>query len=145
MLNDLITSHREQILDRARTKIRSRTSPPVTAAELEQGLPVLLDQFAQFLRGETAPPVSATNAIGGSEIHQANQLLSLQLTLPQVVQDYGDICDAITEVAVRAQLSIPFEELQMLNRCLETAVAEATALGARIPHPPPDADTHVIC
>ena len=132
MLHHLITSHRHEIIVNARHKVAQRPDPPPTLTELERGVPLLLEQLTQILRGEIHLEDPTFTAIGASEVQQANQLREADLTLPQVVQDYGDICDAITELAVRKRVSIAVEELQILNRCLETAVAEATA-GRRLP------------
>ena len=48
------------------------------------------------------------------------------------MHDYGDICQAITEVAVEEQLPITTEEFHVLNRCLDTAIAGAVTEHARI-------------
>jgi hypothetical protein len=42
------------------------------------------------------------------------------------LHDYGDICQAITEVAVEQHLPITTEEFHTLNRCLDTAIAAVT-------------------
>ena len=45
--------------------------------------------------------------------------------MAQVVHDYGDICQAITEAAVEEELAISSEEFQTLNLCLDNAIAGA--------------------
>ena len=57
---------------------------------------------------------------------------TLGFNISQVVHDYGDICQAITEVAVEHHLPITTEEFHTLNRCLDTAIAEAVTEHARI-------------
>ena len=52
--------------------------------------------------------------------------------ISQVVHDYGDICQAITEVAVEQRLPITTEEFHTLNRCLDAAIAGAVTEHARI-------------
>ena len=52
--------------------------------------------------------------------------------ISQVVHDYGDICQAITEIAVEQHLPITTEEFHTLNRCLDTAIAEAVTEHVRI-------------
>jgi hypothetical protein len=42
-----------------------------------------------------------------------------------VVQDYGDVCQSITELAVELDAPISTEDFQMLNRCLDDAIAGA--------------------
>jgi signal transduction histidine kinase len=50
----------------------------------------------------------------------------------QVVHDYGDICQTITALAAEQQAPISVEEFHILNRCLDTAIAEAVAEHARV-------------
>jgi signal transduction histidine kinase len=50
----------------------------------------------------------------------------------QVVHDYGDICQTITSIAVEQKAPISVEEFQTLNRCLDTAIAEAVTEHARL-------------
>jgi signal transduction histidine kinase len=50
----------------------------------------------------------------------------------QVVHDYGDICQAVTELALEQNAPISTEEFHTLNRCLDTAIAEAVTEYARI-------------
>ena len=52
--------------------------------------------------------------------------------MSQVVHDYGDICQAITELAIEQRAPISAEEFHTLNRCLDTAIAEAVTEHARM-------------
>ena len=56
----------------------------------------------------------------------------LGFTVSQVVHDYGDICQAITELAVEQNAPITTKEFHILNRCLDTAIADAVTEHARI-------------
>ena len=42
-----------------------------------------------------------------------------------VVHDYGDVCQAATELAVEQQQRISADEFRTLNRCLDNAIADA--------------------
>ena len=53
-------------------------------------------------------------------------------TVSQVVHDYGDICQTITALAVEQRAPISVEEFHTLNRCLDTAIAEAVTEHARL-------------
>ena len=54
----------------------------------------------------------------------ARELLNLGFSIDQVVHDYGDLCRAITDLAVgRMRRSGP--GIGTLNRCLDNAIAEA--------------------
>lgn len=46
-------------------------------------------------------------------------------TVDQVVHDYGDLCQAITELATDHGVPIHVEEFRTLNRCIDNAIAEA--------------------
>ena len=45
--------------------------------------------------------------------------------MSQVVHDYGDVCQAITELAVEMNAPISTDDFRMLNRCLDDAIAGA--------------------
>jgi signal transduction histidine kinase len=47
------------------------------------------------------------------------------LTVAQVVRAYGDVCQAITDLAVEQEAPIPPEQFRTLNLCLDDAIAEA--------------------
>jgi signal transduction histidine kinase len=46
-------------------------------------------------------------------------------TLEQVVRDYGDVCQAITNLAYELREPIEVDEFRTLNRCLDNAIAGA--------------------
>ncbi|HET9831599.1 MAG TPA: hypothetical protein VFP91_07815, partial [Vicinamibacterales bacterium] len=103
-----------------------------STSELEFGVPLFLTQLADTLRLETTPTPFSQKAIGASAARHGRELRALGFNISQVVHDYGDICQAITEVAVEQQLPITTEEFHTLNRCLDTAIAEAVTEHARI-------------
>jgi signal transduction histidine kinase len=70
--------------------------------------------------------MNATAATHGGE------LLALGFTVSQVVHDYGDICQAVTEIAIEQRAPITTDEFKTLNRCLDTATAAAVTEHARI-------------
>jgi signal transduction histidine kinase len=54
------------------------------------------------------------------------------LTVDQVVHDYGDLCQAVTELAVEQNTPVTVDEFRTLNRCLDNAIADAvTEYGRR--------------
>jgi hypothetical protein len=95
--------------------------PPPTEAEIDYGVPVFLDQLRDALRlGETTSP-----EISKSAIRHGHDLLLQGFTVSQVVYDYGDVCQAITELAVELNAPISTEDFRILNRCLDDAIAGA--------------------
>src|SRR6185436_14191596 len=47
------------------------------------------------------------------------------------VHDYGDVCQAVTELAIERKISISADEFRTLNRCLDEAIAQAVTEYAR--------------
>src|SRR6202035_1466513 len=46
-------------------------------------------------------------------------------TVGQVVHDYGDICQSVTDLAVELAAPISSDDFRTLNRCLDDAIAGA--------------------
>jgi len=132
MLHDFVTLYRDEIIVRARKKVTNRPWPLASTSELEHGVPLFLTQLSETLRlEESATPFSPT-AIGSSATHHGRELLDMGFNVSQVVHDYGDICQAITELAVEQNAPITTDEFHILNRSLDTAIAGAVTEHARI-------------
>lgn len=127
MLYEFIERNREDILRRCRAKVAARTVPAPTEAELEHGVPLFLDQLAAALRlGLSDSPEIASSA----SLH-GRDLLRRGFTVSQVVHDYGDVCQSITDLAVETRAPVSTEDFRLLNACLDEAIASAvTQYGA---------------
>jgi signal transduction histidine kinase len=132
LLHEFITTYREAIITRARAKLTDRPWPLVSTSELENGIPLFLTQLSETLRLETSDTPFSDTAINTTAMEHGKELRSLGFNISQVVHDYGDICQAITEVAVEAHIPITTEEFHVLNRCLDAAIAGAVSEHARI-------------
>jgi len=132
MLHTFVTMYRDAIIARTREKLTRRPWPPATTSELENGVPLFLTQLSDTLRLETTAAPFSPNAIGNSAARHGGELLALGFTVSQVVHGYGDICQAVTELALEQQAPITTEEFHTLNRCLDTAIAEAVTEHARV-------------
>jgi signal transduction histidine kinase len=121
MLCEFIAFNREEIIRRCRAKVATRSVPPPTHAEIDHGVPVFLDQLMDALRlGLTSSP-----AIRRSAVKHGHDLLHQGFTVSQVVHDYGDVCQSITELAVEKNAPISTDDFRTLNRCLDDAIAGA--------------------
>jgi signal transduction histidine kinase len=128
MLHEFITGNREELIARCRAKVETRPAPRPTEAELVHGVPLFLDQLVETLRFQLA----FSPEIGRSASRHGHQLLQSGFTAAQVVHDYGDICQSITELAVERDAPITTDEFRTLNRCLDDAIADAvTEYGRR--------------
>jgi signal transduction histidine kinase len=132
MLHELIAANRDVIISRTRESVRSRSWPSVGTGELEHGVPLFLTQLSETLRLEATSAPFPADSIGATAARHGGDLLRSGLTLSQVVHDYGDICQAITAIAVEQKAPISVEEFHTLNRCLDTAIAEAVTEHARV-------------
>lgn len=121
MLYEFITFNRDEIIRRCRVKVSARSSPPSTTAEIDHGVPLFLDQLVHALhRG-----VASSAEISSSALLHGQDLLRQGFTVSQVVHDYGDVCQSITELAVETNAPISTEDFRVLNGCLDNAIAGA--------------------
>ena len=131
MLYEFIDLNRDAIIARTRDRVRSRPWPSVAPGELEEGVPVFLTQLSETLRLEATSAPFSPDAIGAAAARHGGNLLKSGFTVSQVVHDYGDICQTITALAAEQRAPITVEEFHTLNRCLDTAIAEAVTEHAR--------------
>jgi hypothetical protein len=121
VLYEFIAVNREEIVLRCKARVATRSVPPPTEAEIDHGVPVFLNQLSDALRlGQTTNP-----EISRSAIKHGHDLLLQGFTVSQVVHDYGDVCQAITELAVELNVPITTDDFRTLNRCLDDAIAGA--------------------
>jgi signal transduction histidine kinase len=121
VLYEFIAVNRGEIISRCRAKVAARSIPPPTEAEIDHGVPVFLEQLSDTLRLGliTSPEISK------SAIKHGHDLLRQGFTVSQVVHDYGDVCQAVTELAVELDMPISTDDFRTLNRCLDDAIAGA--------------------
>jgi signal transduction histidine kinase len=131
MLNNFIATNREEIIDRARTKVRRRAAPRATTEELTNGVPKFLDQLVNILTLTGARYAPDDPEMGMTASRHGNDLLQQGFTIAQVVHDYGEVCQAVTDLALDLGIPITTEDFQTLNRCLDFAIASAVTEYAR--------------
>src|SRR6185503_3774993 len=95
-LYQFIATHREEIIGRCRVKVATRSIPLPTEAEINHGVPLFLDQLVSALR----LGLSSNPEIGPSSVLHGHDLLKRGFSVSQVVHDYGDVCQSITDLAV---------------------------------------------
>ena len=141
MLYKFLDRNRDALLARCRQKVAKRPARRPTEQELKYGIPLFLDQLIEALRvqesagpgeaGKVSFALSATRPtpspteIGRTAARHGNELLRTGFTLDQVVHDYGDLCQAATEMAVEQGTTVTADEFRLLNGCLDEAIADA--------------------
>src|SRR3954471_4188100 len=77
-------------------------------------------------QGQAGGGVSvALSEIGVGATAHGKRLLELGYTVDQVVHGYGDVCQAISDMAVERDAPFKVDEFRTLNRCLDNAIAES--------------------
>jgi signal transduction histidine kinase len=131
MLREFINANRGELLARTRAKVAARPAPRATLDELKNGVPLFLNQLVEALRG-ASPSAETTGEIGRSATSNGGDMLRMGFTVAQVVRGYGDVCQAVTELATETKAPITVDEFRTLNRCLDDATAEAVTEYTRL-------------
>lgn len=133
MLHDFLKQNRQELVRRCRVKVAARRAPLASAAELEHGISLFLEQLADILEERQARQArsSAPSQMVSTATQHGEELLQEGFTIAQVIHDYGDLCQAITELAAETQAPITVEEFGLLNKCLDDAIAAAVTEYAR--------------
>jgi hypothetical protein len=134
-LEQFLKDNRTELIKRTRAKVAGRSSPPVDPTELEHGVPLFLSQLSATLQkqgpdgtnGSTRASHAAQPAIGESAAVHGRDLLKFGFSIEQVVHDYGDVCQAVTELAEERGTTLSIAEFHTLNRCLDDAIAGAVS------------------
>ena len=133
-LQQFLSDHRVELIQRTRAKVALRASPQPSEAELEHGVPLFLSQLAAVLEDEqhgdpahraVASRITKNANISRTAALHGQDLRRLGFTIEQVVHDYGDVCQAVTELADEKRTPFTITEFHTLNWCLDNAIAKA--------------------
>jgi signal transduction histidine kinase len=138
MMYEFLSNNRDELATRCRQKVALRPGRSATAEQLKNGVPMFLDQLIRTLAMEqSSSPMESRrisgHAGGGHTISEmgttaaqhGKALLALGFSVDQVVHDYGDLCQAITDLAIERDAPFLVDEFRTLNRCLDNAIADA--------------------
>jgi hypothetical protein len=134
MLHEFLVSNRAELIRRCRAKVAARRAPHEVPPDLGHGVPVLLDQLAGrlALRARPAgPPITADSRMDDAASHRGGELRLQGYTIEQVVHEYGDLCQAITELADERGAPVTAHEFGTLSIHLDNAIAHAVGEFAR--------------
>jgi signal transduction histidine kinase len=138
-MHNFLTEYREELILRCKEKVSRRPYRAATDAQLANGVPMFLDQLTRTLAaernddsddsikisGRAGGDSAALSEIGISATAHGKELLDLGYSLDQVVHDYGDLCQAITDLAFECNQPFSVDEFRTLNRCLDNAMADS--------------------
>ena len=138
-MHEFLSNNREELIGRCKAKVAQRPRRAATSEQLKNCIPLFLEQLTRTLQAEKeghsddsmrisggpGGDSSALSEIGVTATAHGKQLLELGYTVDQVVHDYGDLCQAITDLAVERDAPFSVDEFRTLNRCLDNAIADA--------------------
>ena len=138
-MHSFLANNRDDLIARCKAKVAERPYRAATPQQLANGIPMFLEQLTRTLRAEeegddaegvrisgpAGGDVTALSQIGVTATAHGKQLLELGYTVDQVVHDYGDLCQAITDLAVERDAPFSVDQFRTLNRCLDNAIADA--------------------
>jgi signal transduction histidine kinase len=136
MLHKFLTAKRAELIERCRVKVSKRSGPKEIETERAYGIPHFLDQLIETLQAgpeqsrrisgaADSGSSSALSEIGISSARHGRELRRQGYTVEQVIRDYGDLCQAITDAAFETGARIEVDEFRTLNRCLDNAIADS--------------------
>ena len=139
MMHEFLSENRGELIERCRMKVAQRATPKATVEELDHGITLFLDQIIKTLKAEESSQCAESNRLSGpasgvgavlSEMgigakEHGRELLQHGFTIEQVVHDYGDLCQSVTDLAVEVNAPLSNDEFRTLNRCLDNAIAVA--------------------
>lgn len=141
MLYEFLIDHRAELIERCRQKAARRREGLAFTTPAADDAPLFLTQLVDTLRLEQshAPPGSPDplELAAYGDINRAAHQHGIELSqngypIDLLVHHYGDICQAVTELAMEHAAPISTNEFRILNRSLDDAIAEAvTAYSTR--------------
>ena len=145
MMSRFLADHRDDLIRRCAAKVAKRSLRQTTERQLGSGIPLFLAQLQRTLEAEErhqpteslrisgAPGGDALSVseMGVSAMQHGRELLELGFSVDQVVHGYGDLCQAVTDLAFELEAPFAVSEFRTLNRCLDNGIASAvTAFSA---------------
>jgi len=138
-MHKFLANNRDELIARCKAKVAQRPRRVATEEQLKNGVPLFLEQLRRTLvaeqNGQAGESLMISGPSGGrapslSEMAvtaaaHGKQLLELGFSVDQVVYDYGDLCQAISDLAVERDAPFSVEQFRTLNRCLDNAIAVA--------------------
>ena len=145
MLHEFLTVHHVKLIDHCQMLAATRGPPRLPRDEMRYGVPLFLAQVIDTLRselnlGSTDDQSEAASArtekpqatqVSKTATEHGRELFERGYTFDQVVHAYGDVCQAVTELANDRGAPIAAREFKILNHCLDDAIAAAVTELAR--------------
>jgi signal transduction histidine kinase len=123
MLAQFIREHRDQVVEIARGRLLALA--PERAAPDPSYLPALIDDLVADLESGRAGHESSNMAAEAHGHGRSRQQGGVNVHF--LPHDYGVVCDAISEMAIRTKTTVDASDWQALNRAIDVGIANAIA------------------
>lgn len=124
ILQKFLNENRKEILALSEEKTRRLAGILATSEQLELGLPLFFDQLIKVLEQRIGS--HPEDLISDAASH-GKECLRLGYSISHVVHAYGAMCQAITELATMKNAKISSSDFNILNGCLDAAIAAAVS------------------
>ena len=140
MLHEFLTANRKELIVACNRKSALRRGSAAYPPPADNDAPLFLTQLVDTLRKEQSEPSLAgadplprgcrLSVIGHAAALHGTEMLRQGYPVDLLVHHYGDICQAVTELAIQHSELISTNEFRILNGSLDDAIAAAvTAYG----------------
>jgi signal transduction histidine kinase len=121
MLHEFISVNRDDILTNVRRKVVARKTPSPTTEQFLRTLPGFLAELIKALSDDARSSASLVASPGATEVPESAP------PVYDLIHGYGDVCQAITDLAIASQTPISAKEYRVLNLVIDASLAEAVS------------------
>ncbi len=124
-LHEFLHQNANEILELSAEKTKKLAGLRGDSEVLRAGLPLFYHQLIRVLEQKLGNSPSEEMLCDAAS--HGKEFLNLGYSLSHVVHSYGSMCQAITELATRKNANISASEFNILNGCLDVAIASAVS------------------
>ncbi len=136
-MRSFLADNRKELIERCTARVAERPAHGATAQQLQNGVPMFLDLILNILdvreteeatgnrETSTGAEVAGSSPLSKSAARHGRMLFELGYSMNQVVHEYGDLCQAIMDLAYERGVPFSVDDFRTLNNCLDEAIADA--------------------
>lgn len=125
-LADFLATRRDEVVARFNERVGSSLAPGrLSVGELQNHLPVFLDQLTLALREESWPPAARVFSHNSTAEEHGRQRLDVGFSLDSLTREYGLLHDCLLELLEETGEAPTLRELRLLANCIAGASADS--------------------
>jgi hypothetical protein len=126
VLHDFLTTERDTILMAVKEMALATQGSRIVSRDLDDGGSLFYDELIGLMHRDQPFELHAEKGIHTLQSEKrGKEYRRLGYTISEVVSGYGNLCQAITQLATHRGNEITSREFRQLNLSLDTAIAEA--------------------